>query len=342
MLGGDVNVASVPGQGSTFTLRLPAIASDPSAVDEEQAPVTAVPLDHREPESPSPSPIPAPDRSGVVLVIDDDPNVRDLMQRTLRQDGFHVETAARGDEGLQLARQIRPDAITLDVMMPGDDGWIVLSALKSDPELAEIPVIMVTIVDDADLGYALGASDYLTKPIDRHRLRSIVGQYRRQFIGHNGKGNGHGHGEGTDNGSILVIDDDDDSRYLIRSLLEPEGWSVFEAGDGQVALDRLNSAGGAIPDLIVLDLMMPALDGFSFLHALRREPAWHAIPVVVLTAKDLSADDLRTLGGDVARVLRKGGCSRVELLEELRREMSRRLGRKPRAKAEAEAETGVV
>jgi CheY-like chemotaxis protein len=231
-----------------------------------------------------------------VLVIDDEPAVRDLMQRYLTKEGFRVITAAGGDEGLRRARELRPDAITLDVMMPGLDGWAVLSALKADPAVADIPVVMLTIVDDKNLGYALGASDYLTKPIDRDRLVAVLDKHRRDR-------------------PVLVVDDDVALRQLLRRMLEPEGFKVVEAENGRVALERLREL---TPSVVVLDLMMPEMDGFEFVAEFRRHEAWRAIPIVVITAKDLTREDRERLNGYVQRILQKGTHGRDELLAEVR------------------------
>ena len=231
-----------------------------------------------------------------MLVIDDDAAVRDLMQRFLAKEGFRIVTAAGGEEGLRLARELRPDAITLDVMMPGMDGWAVLSALKADPDLADIPVIMLTIVDDRNLGYALGAADYLTKPIDRERLVAVLRQHRRDL-------------------PVLVVDDDVEARQLFRRMLEREGWTVVEAANGRVALERLRDSS---PSVILLDLMMPEMDGFEFVAELRRHEPWRAIPIVVVTAKDLTDDDRERLNGHVEKILQKGAHGREQLLAEVR------------------------
>jgi CheY-like chemotaxis protein len=191
-------------------------------------------------------------------------------------------------------------------MMPGMDGWAVLGALKSDPALSDIPVIMITIVDDKNLGYALGAADYLTKPIDRDRLASVIKKYR----GAPGRG------------VVLVIDDDHDSRQLARQLLTRDGWKVIEAENGQQGLTCVERER---PDLILLDLMMPELDGFGFAIELRRREEWRSIPIVVLTAKDLTEEDHRLLNGRVHRILHKGAFSRDELLDEIRHELARRI-----------------
>jgi GAF domain-containing protein/CheY-like chemotaxis protein len=280
MMGGDVTVESEAGRGSTFTIRLPARVVEPR----EESAAAAAPG------------APGPVIAGTVLVIDDEPAVRDLMQRFLTKEGFRVVPAAGGEDGLRLARELRPDAITLDVMMPGMDGWAVLAALKADPTVADIPVIMLTIVDDRNLGYALGASDYLTKPIDRERLVSVLTKYRRDL-------------------PVLVVDDDAALRQLLRRMLEPEGYTVVEAENGRVALERLRTTS---PSVILLDLMMPEMDGFEFVTEFRRHEAWRAIPVVVITARDLSREDHERLNGYVQRILQKGAHGRDQLLGEVR------------------------
>jgi hypothetical protein len=221
-----------------------------------------------------------------------------------------VVTAPGGEEGLRRARELRPDAITLDVMMPGMDGWAVLSALKADAAVADIPVIMLTIVDDKNLGYALGAADYLTKPIERDRLVAVLERHRRDL-------------------PVLVVDDDAGLRQLLRRMLEPEGYAVVEAENGRVALERLHDVS---PSVILLDLMMPEMDGFEFVEEFRRHEAWRAIPIVVVTAKDLSHEDRERLNGHVQKILQKGTHGRDQLLAEVRELVSASVARRrPRA-----------
>ena len=257
LLGGEVTVESEAGAGSTFTIRLPAIV--PQAGPAAAATASA------------PAPAPGGDdgsgrRPGTVLVIDDDAAVRDLLQRSLAREGFRVLPAAGGEEGLRLARAARPDAITLDVLMPGMDGWAVLAALKADPALADVPVVMLTIADDKALGFSLGAVEYLTKPVDRARLLRVLRRYRPGGPARRGGGDG-----GPRPGPVLVVEDDEATRRTLRRLLEGEGFAVVEAEHGRAALDLLARGAVAAPGLIVLDLLMPEMDGFAFAAELRRD-----------------------------------------------------------------------
>jgi PAS domain S-box-containing protein len=295
MMGGSIRVDSEPGKGSTFTVRLPAVVTPPKEDVPRPAPI---PRDLRPDGLAAPRPASAP--RDLVLVIDDDANVRELVERFLRKEGLQVRTAASGEEGLRLAKELRPAAITLDVMMPGIDGWALLAALKTDAVTADIPVIMLTIVDNSQRGYALGAADYLTKPIDWPRLGAVLRKFSRASAA----------------APVLVVEDDPNSRDLVCRLLAREGRSAVTAENGRVALERL--AEGVRPALILLDLMMPEMDGFQFLEEFRRHPEYGAIPVVVVTAKELSEEDRRRLNGSVTQILGKGAMSQETLLEQLR------------------------
>ena len=271
MMGGEMSVASEPGAGTTFTVLLPA--------EVKVQPPAEVP----QPEAAEPKILPG---LNTVLVIEDDPGARDLLTRFLTKEGYRVETAAGGEAGLRLARELHPDIITLDVMMPDMDGWAVLSDLKADPDLADIPVVMLTIVDNKNLGYALGAADYLTKPIQRDRLLAVLAKYCPP----------------SEPATVLVVEDDVETQEVIRRLLEKAGIQVMVAENGRVALERL--AEGQ-PGLILLDLMMPEMDGFQFVDHVRQHEAWRAIPIVVVTAKDLTAADRLRLNGYVTEIIRK-------------------------------------
>jgi CheY-like chemotaxis protein len=209
-----------------------------------------------------------------------------------------VVTAAGGEEGLRLARELRPHVIILDVIMPEMDGWTVLRTLKDDPEVADIPVLMVTVVDNQSMGYVLGAADYMTKPVDRTRLSALLQKYRPQASA----------------GRALVVEDDPASRELLARLLENEGWSVTQAENGRVALECVATIQ---PELILLDLLMPEMDGFGFIRELRKVEAWRAVPVVVVTSKDLTEEDHLQLNGHVRMILEKGAYNRAELLREI-------------------------
>jgi signal transduction histidine kinase/DNA-binding response OmpR family regulator len=288
MLGGEITVESEAEKGSTFTLTLP----------------QTIELENQTAES-APVGVAAGNAAGVVLVIDDEPAVHEILARTLLKYGFRTERALSGEEGLRLARKLRPQIITLDVMMPGMDGWSVLSALKADPDLRDIPVIMLTIVDNKNLGYSLGAADYLTKPIDRERLASVLMRYR-----------------GGARNLALVVEDEPSSRDVLVRLLKNDGWQVNEAGNGREALSEIARER---PNVILLDLMMPEMDGFEFLAELNRHPEWKSVPVVVITARDLSGEDRKRLNGHVSRVLQKGLYSRDELIEHISRLVASRV-----------------
>jgi signal transduction histidine kinase/CheY-like chemotaxis protein len=289
MLGGDVTVESEVDVGSTFTVRLPArFGDDPSAA------VTAAP-------SVPDGPVTGHRDGSAVLVIEDDPNVRRLLEGVLAEEGYRV-VSATGEAGtVELARQLHPDAITLDLALPSLAGWNLLAAIKADSELSDTPVIVLLVVDET-AGVPLAATDYLTKPVQRDRL---VGLLRTHCPDRTAP--------------VLIVEDDAATREMLQRMLEREGFSVAEAADGLAGLDRLAEHR---PSLILLDLLMPHMNGFEFLAELQARPEWRSIPVVVVTAKDLTAEEHARLSGRVAEVLRKGAYTREHLLSEVRQRVA--------------------
>ena len=287
MMGGGITVQSDYGKGTTFSVRIPAAV-----------------IDEKEIEKPVPvlSPKSVIDEKtklmDTLLVIDDDPNVLDLMGRFLEKEGFNVVTAGSGEEGLQLAEKIKPKVITLDVMMPKMDGWAVLTALKANPATTNIPVVMLTMVDEKNMGYTLGVSDYMVKPIDKDHLITILSKYRCQ----------------QPTCPVLIVEDDPMTREMVSKMLIKEGWKVFTADNGRVALDKMKDNR---PEMILLDLMMPEMDGFEFMTEMRKVDDWKAIPVIVITAKDLTQEERQRLEGYVQKVLQKGAYSKEDLLKEI-------------------------
>ena len=283
MMGGDIQVESQSGQGSTFTINLPTEVSNTTT--EKIVPHTTI----SEPKISTQT---------TVLVIDDDLSVHDTLTHYLNKQGFHVITANNGEEGLQLAREHHPDAITLDVLMPEIDGWSVLSTLKADPVLASIPVIMLSMVDNKNLGYALGASEYLLKPIDSQKLISILDKYRIQ----------------KSPSVLLVVEDDLMTREMLQRQLRTEDIKILEASSGNQALDIMRIAK---PGVIILDLMMPNVDGFELIYQLQKQPRWRSIPLVVITAKELTSTERDYLNSRVKCIFQKGEYDRSALLNEV-------------------------
>jgi signal transduction histidine kinase/CheY-like chemotaxis protein len=282
MMGGDVALTSEPGKGTTFTIRLPTEVREPKAESAAASESSA-----------------APNMEGTpVLVVDDDADTRQVLKRFLNRKGFPVECASSGEEGLRLARELHPMAIILDVMMPGMDGWAVLSTLKSEEEVKDIPVVMLTIVDDKNLGYALGATDYLIKPVDRDRLHEILAKFRNV----------------PPPRSALVVDDEEPARKMLTQILEKERWNVVQAENGLEALERIAKER---PDLILLDLVMPKMNGYQFLAELRNHDKWRSIPIIVVTAKDMSTEERLALDGYVEKVLPKHALTEEALLTEI-------------------------
>lgn len=280
-LGGDVRVESEVGKGSTFIMDLPAERGGRAASEPALATAASGSLHTG---------------SGSVLVIDDDPEVRQQLAELLQREGYEVELAGSGEEGLRRARAINPSIITLDALMPEMDGWAVLSELKKDPKLASIPVVMVSIWPETERAFALGVAEYLSKPVDATRLAAVLKKYHCPPPANR----------------ALVVEDDPDMRSLLRQMLESEHWAAATAENGQAALVEINRAR---PSLIILDLMMPVMDGFQLVAELQKRDDWRRIPVVVVTAKDVTVEDRKRLEGRAAEILKKGAFSRDELLQ---------------------------
>lgn len=285
LLHGDIAVQSVVGVGSTFTLTIPL------RYDAVQ-PATRATAVHSREETLAPA-----EADKVVLAIDDDPDVIYLLRENLAEAGYHVAGATSGEEGLQQARALRPLAITLDILMPHKDGWQILHELKADVATRDIPVIVLSIVDNKDLGYRLGAFDYLLKPFDRAAILSTLAH----IPPHQGR--------------LLVVDDDPQVVDLVRQLLEDEPYEVVAAADGQEALDAIAQKR---PDVMLLDLLMPGMDGFAVIEHLQQDPQYRQIPVIVLTAKTLTAAEQAMLEQSVRTVIQKRGLDRDTLILELR------------------------
>ncbi|MEN9848587.1 MAG: hypothetical protein RL368_1327 [Pseudomonadota bacterium] len=282
MMGGRITLESTLGHGCTFTVLLPTIVE----CKNKPAPPVAEVLS-----------IEAEVLTQSILVIDDDEVIRDLLHNHLSKSGYHVLTAASGEEGLKIARALHPQIITLDVMMPEMDGWMVLSLLKNDPELADIPVVMMSIVEEPHKGYSLGAADYLVKPVSHQQLNKVIQKYMTD-------------GRAT----VLIVEDDPVTRDMLSNMLERADWRVICAENGRIGLSRLEMNP---VDLILLDLMMPEVNGFEFAIQVRQREDWRNIPVVVLTAKDISSEEREQLRDCVTVVFQKGAYTKTELLNEV-------------------------
>jgi PAS domain S-box-containing protein len=291
MLGGGIEVESEEGKGSAFTVTLPADIRTARA-EEDEAAVAIGDAAAQGEDGPA----------GLVLVIDDDAATRDLLSRFLRREGFGVRCASDGALGLKMARELRPAAILLDVMMPRMDGWAVLSALKADPELAETPVVMVTVVQERGLAFSLGAADYLNKPVRWERLKRVLDRFRREPA----------------TGLALLVESDAGERAETLRLLQVEGWTAEAVADPDAALARL--AVPPVPSVLLIELRAGESGSeFALLRELRRRPELRDLPVIVITEGEVVAEELEKLRGEVSHVVPAKGGVPERLLAELRR-----------------------
>lgn len=309
MMGGTIDVDSEPDKGTVFTVRLPTKveAGNEPKNDSSQLYTENKLLDLESDAEALRFHNGTGEERGVnlrkkvssVLVIDDDPSVRNMLTRYLSKWGFVVRTASDGPSGLAMAYEEHPDVITLDVMMPGMDGWSVLRMLKQDENTSHIPVIMLSVINDKDRGFTLGANDFLTKPIDWRALSNVVKKNIRS----------------QHTISVLVIDDDDETRDMINRKFSKNNWEVFDAKNGREGLAILEVKR---PSIILLDLMMPVMDGFEFLERFNQHKEWKDIPVILLTAADLSSEERRFLEKSVDKIIQKSSCDMNELFVDLK------------------------
>jgi len=291
LMGGDVSVKSELGKGTTFTVTIEDIRneslSDLKAEDLEDLNKQVALVSKK-------------DGKNTILVIDDDPTIRDLMTRHLEKNNFSVLQAMDGAQGIKMAREYKPDAITLDILMPEMDGWSVLRTLKADKQVAHIPVVMASIIDEKKKGFSLGAADYLSKPVERDRL---IGSISKLLGGKSGK-------------VILIVEDNEDLRFTVKEALLGADYVVLEAKNGREALNVLRNDAQEKPDLILLDLMMPEMNGFEFLEVYRSEFEKQS-PVVVITGADLNDNDKKFLSSETSRVLEKSSMSDTGIADHL-------------------------
>jgi PAS domain S-box-containing protein len=292
LMGGTVSVTSTLGRGTTFTVRVPGIL-------ESEVLVSSSPL----PELPSETEG-GSQHTPRVLVVDDEPLMQQLVTGQLREYGFIVEQASDGIEALKRARENVPDAIILDLHLPRMDGWEVLAALKSEPALAQVPVVLLSVEEQRAKGFTLGAFEFLVKPVEPEQLVNVV----RRCLD-----------PSATSSEVMVVDDDAETREMVSRLLRRAGLATVEARGGEEALAKVRAHA---PGLVVLDLMMPNLDGFEVLRRLRAERL--QCPVVVLTGKQLSESEQKVLREGFAHVVHKNGNSLAEVVEQAQRLLANR------------------
>jgi DNA-binding response OmpR family regulator/two-component sensor histidine kinase len=293
MHGGNLSVKSKVAEGSVFTFTIPTI----KIVEKEHR---AVPAEET-------CPAPVYKKGGLencVLIVEDNRSASELLAMYLTEGGYKVAQAYNGEDAVIMAKELNPCAITLDVMLPKMDGWEVLRELKKDESTREIPVVIVSMVDDRNIGYALGAMETFTKPVSKKELLAVLGRHSFTTRAKSGKV------------KIMVVDDEPKVLELLSAILEPEGFDVITAGGGREALDL---AAKVAPDLMILDLMMPEVSGFDVVHEMRKNPETKGVPIVIFTAKEVTKKDKERLNGDIEKIVKKAGFSKDDLLGEIAR-----------------------
>jgi signal transduction histidine kinase/CheY-like chemotaxis protein len=283
--GGRLWMESTLGAGSTFSFAVPAAPRAPAAPPAPAGSESLAP----------PSPATGGEPSGTVLVVEDDARSADLLRVYLEGAGHEVAVARDGIEGLELARRTRPRAVVLDVLLPRLDGWELLARLKRDADTAAVPVVIVSMLDERGAGFALGAAEYLVKPVDRDALLTAVSRCLERS------------GDGR---TVVAIDDEALDLDLVEAALTPHGWSVARATNGEDGVELVRRER---PSVVLLDLLMPGMDGFAVVERLRADPVVADVPIVVLTAKDMTAADRARLNGRISFLARKGTFREAEL-----------------------------
>lgn len=297
MMGGSISVESTPGIGSKFNIRIP--GKETCTINSgnlEQESILQVQQTSGKLVKNRTKPL--------VLVIDDDPYVGDLMTKNLTRNGYEVKVANHGETGLKLAKELLPNVITLDVMMPGIDGWAVLSSLKADNDLKDIPVIMISMIDEKEMGKTLGATEYVTKPINHRDLLELIEKHRIDEA----------------NKNVLIVEDDENARDMVAKILKKNGFNPIKALNGK---DGIEKVVGHNPGLILLDLMMPVMNGFEFINEIKKMESFNKIPIVVLTAMDVPEQGILELNKFVEKIYKKGAYSKDDLIEEIGRLVER-------------------